>query len=118
MVSTSQGKFGKYFTLQIVTDLSKSLDPEEKRRELRKGDYSFVDEVFDLYMRHQIGAVGFHPQKTSIGMQVLMRDYDLNSNDYERKLGQWAISFSQLMSGLLKSKVKYFELRPYSYAPV
>ena len=59
MISPGQGKIGKYFTLQIVTDLQKTEDQVETRRPLIKGDYSFVDEVFDLYLTHSLGVVGF-----------------------------------------------------------
>ena len=78
MVSSSKGKSGKFFTLQIVTDLSKSDESPEQRRILVKGDYSFVEEVYDMYLKHSSGAVGFQPQKTSIGLQVLMRDTDIS----------------------------------------
>ena len=41
------------------------------------------------------------------------------SNEYESKLGQWASLFNKNISPLLGgSRVKYFELRPYSYAPI
>jgi len=47
-----------------------------------------------------------------------MRDIDIVQNEYESKLGQWATEFQRSMGSICKSKIKYFELRPYSYAPV
>ena len=100
-----------------MSDLTKLEDPPEERRNLVKGDYTFIDEVFDLYLRHEVTAVGIQPQKTSIGLQVLMRDSDIQASDYESKLGGWACKFHRLLSGLVRTRIKYFELRPYSYAP-
>ncbi len=42
-----------------MTDVSKGVENVEPRRDIIKGDYSFVDEVYDLYYRHSIGVVGF-----------------------------------------------------------
>lgn len=84
-----------------------------------KGNYQFAEEVYDLYIKQTSSqTVGFQPQKTSIGIQVSMRDIEIIQNEYESKLGQWATEFQRIMNSICKSKVKYFELRPYSYAPI
>lgn len=117
-MSAGTGKYGKYFTLQIVTDLTKNADPVDQKRDLVKNNFAFIDEVYDLFIRHTFGVVGVQPQKTSIGMQIFMREQDINQSEYEKRLCAWAQMFARHMTGLCSSRVKYFELRPYSYAPV
>jgi len=42
-----------------VTDVSKNEDAVEQKRELVKGNYDFVDQTYDLFIRHAIGVVGY-----------------------------------------------------------
>ena len=87
VVSAGTGKHGKYYTLQLVCDIAKAEETVESRRIMVKGEYSFANEVYEMYMKQSIGVVGSHPQKTSIGLQVNMRDIEFTTNDYERRLG-------------------------------
>ena len=57
-----------------MCDVSKNADPVENRRELVKNDLSFIDQVYDLFLRRTIGLVGHAPQKTSIGIQVFIKE--------------------------------------------
>ncbi len=77
VVSSGSGKHGKFYTLQLVCDIAKAEDTVEPRRTLTKGDYSFANDVYNLYINKSIGVVGSHAQKTSIGLQVNMRDIEM-----------------------------------------
>jgi len=39
VLSSATGKFGRFFTLQIVTDISKNEDTVDPKRNLIKGNY-------------------------------------------------------------------------------
>ncbi len=67
VIAHGHGKHGKYYTLQLVCDITKAEEGVEPRRQLVKGDYSFADEVHELYIKHSIGVIGSNPIKTSIG---------------------------------------------------
>ena len=43
IASAGRGKTGKFFTLQIVSDLKRLEEPPAERRDLVKGDYTFID---------------------------------------------------------------------------
>jgi hypothetical protein len=58
----------------LVCDISKNTDPVETRRELIKNDYSFIDEIYELYLRRTIAVVGTVPTKTSIGLQIFLKE--------------------------------------------
>lgn len=117
-MSSAKGKFGKFFTLLILTDCSKNSEPIDAKRELQKGNYDFIDPVYELFVKKASGAVGTQPSKTSIGVQIFVRESDLRHNEYERRLCQWASFFSKALQGVAASRVKFFELRPYSFAPI
>jgi hypothetical protein len=68
VLSSSKGKVGKFLTLCLVCDTSKNDDPAETRRELIKNDYSFIDQIYDIYLRRTMAVVGQAPTKTSIGL--------------------------------------------------
>jgi hypothetical protein len=38
--------------------VTKLEEPPEERRTIVKGDFGFIDEVYDLYMRHSLNALG------------------------------------------------------------
>lgn len=70
-----------------MCDISKAEETVEKRREVVKGDYSFVEELYEIYIKKSIGVVGSNPQKTSIGLQINMRDIEISLNEQEKRLG-------------------------------
>jgi hypothetical protein len=51
VVSAGTGKNGKYYTLQLVCDIAKAEETVEPRRTMVKGDYSFANEVYEMYMK-------------------------------------------------------------------
>ena len=51
VVSAGTGKNGKYYTLQLVCDIAKAEETVEPRRTMVKGDYSFANEVYEIYMK-------------------------------------------------------------------
>lgn len=58
VLSPGSGKVGKFFTLCIVCDTSKNMESVEPKRQLVKNDLSFIDPLFDLFIRHPLGIIG------------------------------------------------------------
>lgn len=51
VVSSGSGKHGKYYTLQLVCDIAKAEETVEPRRTMVKGEYSFANEVYEMYTK-------------------------------------------------------------------
>ena len=84
-------------------DPAKNSPPVYGFRELEKNNYDFKNYITGI--------------NTSIGKLVYMREHDINTSDLQSKLCRWVVLFFQKMGPYTAEKPKYFELRPYSYAP-
>lgn len=58
MIAPSKGRVGKFYTICIVCDCSKNTEAVDPKRELTKNDFTFIDGLYDLFIRHPIGIVG------------------------------------------------------------
>lgn len=98
VVSHARGKFGKYYTINIVCNPMNNMDPPEVTNE--------GNEEVDV----QGGT------KNSIGVMLLIRAEDMQTDPQEAKLCKWAVMFHEKMKNYVAENFKLFELRPFSYA--